>query len=97
MRYPVGQKNITRGPLGLLSSRVMSIFAISSRKCTKTLYTPELQEIIWELVAKKSADILSFRNSFITISSLGLIEDNDVVDVFTLFCTNIVRQREYNL
>ena len=28
-------------------------------------------EIIWELFAKRSADILSFHNSFITISSLA--------------------------
>ena len=52
---------------GLLSSRVMSIFAVSSHKYTITLHTPENLEIIWELFAKKSADILSFCNSFITM------------------------------
>ena len=36
---------------------------------TKTLYTPGHLEISWEVFAKKSADILSFRNKFITISS----------------------------
>ena len=37
---------------------------------TITLYTPGHLEISWEVFAKKSADILSFRNSFITISSI---------------------------
>ena len=55
-----------------------SIFAIFSfRKYTITLYTPEHLEIIWELVlAKKSADILSFCNSFITISIKGAVKRN---------------------
>ena len=57
------KKVLPEGP-GLLSSRVMFMFAISSRKYTIALYTPEHLEIIWELFAKKSADILSFRNSF---------------------------------
>ena len=38
---------------------------------TITLYTPGHLEISWEVFAKKPADILSFRNSFITISSTG--------------------------
>ena len=50
---------------------MIPIFAIRSRKYTITLYTPGHLEIIWELFAKKSADILSFRNSFITISSMN--------------------------
>ena len=40
---------------------------LAGRQCIqqlKTLYTPELLEIIWELFAKKSADILSFCHSF---------------------------------
>ena len=40
---------------------------LAGRQCRqqlKTLYTPGLLEIIWELFAKKSADILSFRHSF---------------------------------
>ena len=69
--FTLSQKSVTRGPPGLLSSRVMCIFAISSHKYTITLYTPGHLEIIWELFAKKSADILSFRNSFITISRFG--------------------------
>ena len=38
-----------------------------------TLYTPGHLEISWEVFAKKSADILSCRNSFITISSLLIV------------------------
>ena len=53
----------------LLSSRVMSIFAITSHQYTITLYTPGHLQISWDVFAKKSADILSFHNSFITISS----------------------------
>ena len=53
----------------LLSSRVMSIFAITSHQYTITLYTPGHLQISWDVFAKKSADILSFRNSFITISN----------------------------
>ena len=45
-----------------------SIFVISSRKYTITLYTPGHLEVIWELFAKKSEDILSFYNSFILLS-----------------------------
>ena len=67
--FTLSQKSVTRGPPSLLSSRVMPIFAISSHKYTIKLYTPEHLEIVWELFAKKSADIRSFRNSFITISS----------------------------
>ena len=52
----------------LLSSRLMSIFAITSHQYTITLYTPGHLQISWDVFAKKSADILSFRNSFITIS-----------------------------
>ena len=33
-------------------------------KQLKTLYTPELLEMIWELFANKSGDVLSYRNSF---------------------------------
>ena len=36
---------------------------------TITLYTPGHLEISWEVFAKKSADVLSFRNFFITISN----------------------------
>ena len=57
----------TRGPPGY-SSRVMSTFAIKSRQYTITLYTPGHLHISWDVFAKKSGDILSFRNSFITIS-----------------------------
>ena len=39
-------------------------FAISSCKYTRTLYTPGQLKIIWELLAKESADILSFCISF---------------------------------
>ena len=53
----------------LLSSRVMSIFAITSHQYTITLYTPGHLQISWDVFAKKSADILSFCNSFITISN----------------------------
>ena len=35
-----------------------------------TLYTPGHLQISWDVFAKKSADIMSFRNSFITISTL---------------------------
>ena len=71
-------KSVTRAlqrasaPPGLLSSRVIPTFAISSHKYTITLYTPGHLEIIWELFAKKSADILSFRISFITTLSADL-------------------------
>ena len=51
--FILSQKSVTRGPPGLLSSRVMSRFAISSHKYTITLYNPEHLEIIWELFAKK--------------------------------------------
>ena len=44
----------------LLSSRVMSIFAISSRKYEITLYTPGQTEITWELLSRKPADIQAF-------------------------------------
>ena len=47
----------------------MSTFAITSHQYTITLYTPGYLEISWEVFTKKSADILSFRISFITISS----------------------------
>ena len=53
----------------LLSSRVMSTFAIKSHQYTITLYTPGHLQISWDVFAKKSADILSFRISFITISN----------------------------
>ena len=43
----------------------MSTFAIKSHQYTITLYTPGHLKIIWELFSKKSADILSFHNSFI--------------------------------
>ena len=56
----------------LLSSRVMSIFAITSHQYTITLYTPGHLQISWDVFAKKSADILSFRISFITISTFFL-------------------------
>jgi hypothetical protein len=47
----------------------MSTSAIKSHQYTITLYTPEHQKISWDVFEKKSADILSFCNSFITISS----------------------------
>ena len=50
----------------LLSSRIMSIFAIKSHHYTIKLYTLGHLQISWDVFAKKSADILSFRNSFIT-------------------------------
>ena len=50
------------------SSRVMYIFAITSHQYTTTLYTPGHLPISWDVFARKSADILSFRISFITIS-----------------------------
>ena len=53
----------------LLSSRVMSTFSIKSHQYTITLCTPGHLQISWDVFAKKSADILSFRNSFITIST----------------------------
>ena len=40
---------------------------------TITLYTPGYLEISWEVFAKKSADTLSFRISFITISIVTII------------------------
>ena len=43
-------------------------FANTSRQYTITLYTPGHLQILWDVFAKKSADILSFRISFITIS-----------------------------
>ena len=52
----------------LLSSRVMSTFSIKSHQYTITLCTPGHLQISWDVFAKKSADILSFRNSFTTIS-----------------------------
>ena len=58
--------SVTRGPPGLLSSRVMSIFAITSHQYT--LYTPGHLKILWDIFAKKSPH-MSFCNSFITISS----------------------------
>ena len=42
----------------------------TSHQYTITLYTSGHLQISWDVFAKKSADILSFRNSFITISSL---------------------------
>ena len=68
-RLGLSQKSVTRLLFGYLSSTVMSIFAISCHTFEITLYTPGHLEIIWELFAKKSAEVLSFRNSFITISS----------------------------
>ena len=56
------------GP-GLFSSKVISTFAITSHQYTITLYTPGHQQISWDVFAKKSADILSFCISFITISN----------------------------
>ena len=47
----------------------MSTFAIKSHQYTITLYTPGHQQISWGCTCKKkSADILSFGISFITIS-----------------------------
>ena len=43
------------------------------RQQLKTLYNPGLLEMIWELVAKKLADILSFRHSF-TLSIRDTLE-----------------------
>ena len=54
----------------LLSSRVISTFAITSHQYTITLYTPGHLQISWDVFAKKFVDILSFRISFITISNL---------------------------
>ena len=56
---------LCRGPPGLLSSRVLQL---PPTIYTITLYTPQHQEISWEVFAKKSADIFSYRISFITIS-----------------------------
>ena len=73
MTFYTCQKSVTRvatrGPPGLLSSRV----AITSHQYTITLYTPGHLQILWDVFAKKSADILSFRISFITISNLSKI------------------------
>jgi hypothetical protein len=72
--FLLSQKSVTRvatrGPPGLLSSRVMSKFAITSHQYTITLYTAGHLQISWDVFAKKSADILSFGISFITISNL---------------------------
>ena len=38
-----------------------------------TLYTPWHQKISWDVFAKKSADIMIFRNSFITISKIRVL------------------------
>ena len=57
----------------------MSIFAITSHQYTITLYTPGHLQISWDVFAKKSADILSFRISFITISNVPLIQIRKVV------------------
>ena len=69
MTFYICQKSVTRvatrGPPGLLSSRV----AITSHQYTITLYTSGHLQISWDVFAKKSADILSFRISFITIST----------------------------
>ena len=53
----------------------------------ETLYTPGLIEIIWELFAKKSADILSFRHSF-TLSKPGYIITSSNFKISTM---NLVR------
>ena len=69
LAYSLSQKSVTRGKTGLLRSRVISIFAITSHQYTITIYTPEHLKILMEVFARKSADIMSFRNSFINISS----------------------------
>ena len=81
--FTLSQKSVTRGPPDLLSSRVMFIFPISSHKYTLTLYTPGHLEITWELFAKKSADILSFHKSFITISTTYITLNNQMIQFRT--------------
>ena len=56
--------------LGLLNSRVRSTFAITSHQYTITPYNSGHIQILRDVFAKKSADIKSFRNSSITISSM---------------------------
>ena len=72
--FSLSQKSVTRGPPGLLRSSVMSIFPITSHQYTITLYTTGHLQISWDVFAKKSADIMSFRNSFITFSTFFIIK-----------------------
>ena len=51
----------------------MSTFAITSHQYTITLYTSGHLQISWDVFAKKSADFMSFRISFITISIHNLV------------------------
>ena len=50
------------------------VIAITSNQCKLPLYTPGHLQIVWDVFAKKSADIMSFRNSFITISTYTTIQ-----------------------
>ena len=72
---------------------MVSIFAISSHKYAIKLYTPEHLAIIWELFAKKSADILSFRISFITISTQIKKEIMDPLKWLNKLPTNQMREK----
>ena len=94
MTFYICQKSVTRvgtrGPPGLLSSRV----AITSHQYTITLYTSGHLQISWDVFALKSADMLSFRISFITISNSAqiahkLVSTSSVKQVPRAYCTNI--------
>ena len=72
---------------------MVSIFAISSHKYAIKLYSPGHLAIIWELFAKKSADILSFRISFITISTQIKKEIMDPLKWLNKLPTNQMREK----
>ena len=62
-------RSVTRGPLAYSVAITSHYIAITSHQYNNTFYTPGHLQISWDVFANKSADIMSFCISFITIST----------------------------
>ena len=67
--FTLSQKSVTRALQRASWATQQQFLQLPPTIYIVTLYTPGYLEISWEVFAKKSADILSFRHSF-TLSSL---------------------------
>ena len=71
--FTLSQKSVTRALQRASWATQQQFLQLHPTIYIVTLYTPGYLKISWDVFAKKSADILSCRNSFITISTENAI------------------------
>ena len=71
--FTLSQKSVTRALQRASWATQQQFLQLHPTIYIVTLYTPGYLEISWDVFAKKSADILSCRNSFITISIMYVL------------------------